>query len=184
MKRPSNQAGFAVIELLLVLILLSILGFTGFYVVHARNSANKTLDTATRTATASTAKPTTKSTASAQADTKQTKYLVVKEWNVKVPLSASTPAVKYTLSADAKYAQLALDTTGDCSTPGAIGEFERVASSDPTAPTGSYVTELDGYSYTLVSPQSACSSNDNTQASATSARMDLVTALKSVTAVE
>jgi hypothetical protein len=109
MKRPSNQAGFAAVELLLVLILFAILGFTGYYVVHARNNANKTLDTA-----ANTAEPSISKTPSKVAND-QTGYLVIKEWSVKLKLADPISDATYHLSSTKAWLSTAkLDKDSAC----------------------------------------------------------------------
>lgn len=45
-KLSRNQSGFSAIEALLILIIILLIGFIGYYVWHARNNADKTLNTA------------------------------------------------------------------------------------------------------------------------------------------
>lgn len=73
-----NQKGFSLIEGLLILIAVTLIAFVGYYVWHAQRSANDTLDTAINSSQKS---PNKVSSDQAQ------KYLVIKEWHARIPLS-------------------------------------------------------------------------------------------------
>ena len=152
-----KQSGFAVVELLLTLILLAIVGFTGYYVWHSQKQTDKTLNT-TDKSSAVTTKP--KTTASAQ------QYLTIKEWGVKIPLSADLAGAYYTtmpsvpgavyLSVDA---YKGTDCAADQTSLGALNRFtatdkdddgNTLLSDSPTA------VKVGTYYYDYLHPQAAC----------------------------
>ena len=86
-----RQSGFALIEGLLIILILAIIGFGGYYVWHTQKQTDKTLDTAAATSQKA-------ASTSAQASTQ--KYLLIKEWGVKVPLTSADQDAYYVIKPD------------------------------------------------------------------------------------
>lgn len=83
MSRPSNQSGFAAVEAVLIIIILIIIGFVGWYVWHSSQKTNSLI-----------------SSSNQQAQSPQpVKYLVVKEWGVRLPYQG-TNTYTYKMGAD------------------------------------------------------------------------------------
>ena len=84
-RKHSNNAGFTVVEALLILIFLAIVGFAGYYVWHGQHN-----DTKDASATKTSGKQaSTNSSSQANDENTQKKYLVIKEWGVKLPVDSS-----------------------------------------------------------------------------------------------
>ncbi len=156
-----NQRGFSPIAILLALILVVLVGFTGYYVYNSqKKDDNKAVTPAPANAAATPSQP------SAQ-DTQ--KYLVIKEWGVKIPLTAEIADANYYynngyvyLSTDSivkKYPECAADKTSLF----AYGRFD-----DPNkqaeAPQGGQTygqaypnaPKVGTFYYTGATPQAAC----------------------------
>ncbi len=63
-----NSKGFSAIEGLLILVIIGLIGFVGWYVLHSKNTANKTYNQAASNTTAT--KPTVKTNTNSTVDTK------------------------------------------------------------------------------------------------------------------
>lgn len=156
-----NQRGFSPIVILLVLILAVLVGFTGYYVYNSQKNDDK----------AAAPTPPVKSTATTnQSNTQDTqKFLVIKEWGVKIPLTAEITDANYSykngyvyLSTDSiakKYPECGADKT----TVFAYGRFDNpnqeadlpqagqtYGQAYPNAP------KVGVYYYTGASPQAEC----------------------------
>lgn len=105
------QKGFGIIPVLLVLILVSLVGLTGYYVYNTQqpkktNDSAVSADTAKQDSSNSAATQAT-TTAAAQTETKPAdtqKYLVIKEWGVKIPLSSGIEDLTYQYTSYSDYA--------------------------------------------------------------------------------
>jgi hypothetical protein len=93
----NNHKGFAVLQIILLLVVVGIIGGTGWYVWHSSSQANKNLDNATN---ASDSAPPIK-TKKISASSIPQKYLDIKEWGVKIPLSADDTNAYYTYDSTA-----------------------------------------------------------------------------------
>jgi flagellar basal body-associated protein FliL len=85
--RRNSNSGFAALEGLLILIIIVIIGGTGYFVWHSKAQTDKSLDKAASTKIIdrhqeSTSSPDTKNAQDTIAD----KYLIVKEWGIKIGL--------------------------------------------------------------------------------------------------
>jgi hypothetical protein len=91
-----QQSGFAVVESLLILVIVAIIGGTGWFVWHSKQQTDKTLSETGNSQSVNPSKktPTTVSTSTSQ------KYLTIKEWSVKVPLTSADPDAYYVINAD------------------------------------------------------------------------------------
>lgn len=114
MQVKRQQNGFAVLELVLILVVLAILGFTGWFVYHSRQAADKTYSNTAKDM------PQTVSTIKTFADCQKSpgskilttypeqcittggkmfsdtlKYLVIKEWGVKFPITNDETELTY-----------------------------------------------------------------------------------------
>ena len=81
-KSKNTETGFSAIEGLLILIIIGIVGFAGWYVYDAHKKANATYNAASQSST---------STAKAASSTAR-KFLVIKEWSVKLTVDSSAVA--------------------------------------------------------------------------------------------
>lgn len=86
-----NQNGFSGLEVLLVLVLVGIVGLTGWYVWHANSRNSKEISTSNNNLTPS--------NTNKQVRTKsEQKYLDIKEFGIKLPLSANITDAYYVIS--------------------------------------------------------------------------------------
>jgi hypothetical protein len=95
MKKYSNQSGFAVLEIILIFVILGIVGFTGWYVWNSKKNTNKTYDSSSAASQAKAAS--SKKSSNAKPAPPPQQYLVIKEWGVKIPLSASITGAYYVI---------------------------------------------------------------------------------------
>jgi hypothetical protein len=86
-RRSSNQSGFGLVELSIIMVAVVVIGFGGF-LAYQREHKNTATDIATNSAHISPKQITTNSA-------RATKYLVIKEWNVEVPLSPTISDAYY-----------------------------------------------------------------------------------------
>ena len=84
MKQREHQSGFSTTVVLLAVLVVAVLAVTGL-VVYQRNKPSRTKTSATTSPTQTTAQP--QSTATTQTQQTATRYLTIKEWGVKMPLS-------------------------------------------------------------------------------------------------
>jgi hypothetical protein len=82
-----NQKGFSAVEGLLIAVIVCMLGGVGWYVWHSQQQADKAYS---QTANSSVALKKASST-----NTSAAKYLVIKEWGVKLPLSSDDVGANY-----------------------------------------------------------------------------------------
>ena len=136
MKVTKDSQGFAALEAILVIIILAIVGFTGWFVVHSQKATDKTLAS---TGNSSTPKAAPKTTTVTSKDTQ--KYLEIKEWGIKFPLSSAIETAVYSSgqfssgpsSATGGSAKLGLTSLGsDCgdSSGAPLGEYVEFTQSD------------------------------------------------------
>lgn len=174
MTTVKNNNGFGAIEALLILVVVGIVGFTGWFVYHSKQVADKTL---AQTGNSSTVqlpkKPATKTPAPVTAA--PTKYLVIKEWGVKIPLTKGIADAVYAIrvfnggqSADLSTSSLtALDRAcGVGGTPPG-GIARQTAAAHAANQTKNdlvfypvYSNKLGNYYYQYSHAQSACSNNN------------------------
>jgi uncharacterized protein (UPF0333 family) len=157
-----RQSGFTPVAVLLVLILVTLVGATGYYVYNTQQN-NK--DDTKLTAANPAATPAPPSTTNAQ------KYLVIKEWGVKVPLTNEIEDATYyyksgdggsavyvsTKSITAKYPNCAADKTtiyayGRYDNPKEMNELagQTMEQVNPGAP------KVGNYYYYAMHPQAYC----------------------------
>lgn len=173
-----NQKGFSAVIVLLGLLLVVAVGFTGYFVWNTQNSKK---DTAAEVAPATATKPETKQETPAPAKEEQ-KYLVIKEWGVKIPVSGEISDLSYiynksedtvTLKTE-KLSEQQKQLTGLNSVDelGGIGLLSRnnrsynlelgsaIQNDGPFI--GYYIGSTGGYSYVLLPPsQSSCPEGGN-----------------------
>ena len=82
-----NQKGFGLVEGLLILIAVTLIGFVGYYIYHTQKQADKNL---TIPSTSNTVSNKTSSSSKAQEN-----YLTIKEWGVRIALSATSEGAYY-----------------------------------------------------------------------------------------
>ena len=92
----NKQKGFSAVILLLSLVLIVAVGFTGYYVWNTQNNKE---DNKAEVAPATTTKQETKQDAPSPVKEEQ-KYLVIKEWGVKIPLSEKITDLTYRFNAN------------------------------------------------------------------------------------
>src|SRR5947207_15334609 len=94
MRQREHQSGFSTIKIVLIAFVIAVVGVTGFVLYQRQKpgSANSSAATS-QTQTAAQSQNTT-STQPAQATTQ---YLTIKEWGVKLPLSANIKEAYYTM---------------------------------------------------------------------------------------
>lgn len=159
-----TQSGFALVESLLIILILVIIGFGGYYVWHSQKQTNKTLDTAATTSQ--------KAASAAASNTSSQKYLTIKEWGVKVPLTDADSDAYYLIKSDLpNVAYLSLEKykntecSADNTTLAAYFRFTK----DETDPLGgqTYFSErpdsvkIGSYYYSVNHPQAACSTTSS-----------------------
>jgi hypothetical protein len=172
--KKTNQSGFTPVAILLVLILVTIVGFAGYYVYKTQqNKKDDTKPTAADPA----------STPTAPSTTNTQKYLVIKEWGVKVPLTTPIADATYlykafdgggssvylsTKSIASKYPECAANKTtlfayGRFDNPNALNDFgnQSIGADYPNAP------KVGTYYYYGVHPQAPCFYNASVETSNT-----------------
>jgi hypothetical protein len=77
-----NENGFSVVEALLIVIIVGMLGGVGYYVWHSQAQVDKTYSQTANSSVAPKSKTSTKLN-----PTDNTKYLVIKEWNIKTKIT-------------------------------------------------------------------------------------------------
>ena len=80
-----HQKGFSAIIVLLILILIAVIGFTGYYVWDTQKSKNKQTTQNAQTNTESPNVVNSQEQTEVAKPTDAQKYLVIKEWGVKIP---------------------------------------------------------------------------------------------------
>jgi len=158
-----NQSGFALIEGLLIILIIAIIGFGGYYVWHTQKQTDKTLDTAAATS---------QKAASTAAQAPAQKYLTIKEWGVKIPLTAPDQDAYYVIKTDrpdTAYLSLKKYQNTECSADNtSIGAYFRftkdqtddlngstLISENPDAP------RVGNYYFGSVHSQAACSTTSD-----------------------
>ncbi|MEO7364128.1 MAG: hypothetical protein ABIV43_01320 [Candidatus Saccharimonadales bacterium] len=176
-----NQKGFGTIELLLVSIMILLVGFIGFYVYNTQKSTDK-LNQAATTNVPNAKKSATDSSSISQ-PTPAADYLTIKQWGVRMKLSAAIKDAIYILGHDGSQTDVfaGLSTSSltqlepycgpDKTSVGALvrqttAEHNTNASSSEAGSITNPVYDLqvgDHY-YAYIHAQSACYSNDTSQA--------------------
>lgn len=100
-----NQKGFAAIEAILIVIILAIIGGTGYYVYQANNKATNTQNNA--------------HTDAESAVTHKTKYVTLKEWDVRAPYSGKLH-LSYTIKSEAGGVTFAAFTSSELTDQGGL----------------------------------------------------------------
>lgn len=162
-----NQTGFAPLEALLILVIVGVVGGIGWYAIHTKHQTDKILSQADQISKSTPVKST-----AVDKNTSPLKYLVIKEWGVRIPYSGSDT---YTYIYDANTPTIIdvisknLSDKFGCTEFGA-GEIGKATGSDPSAPdensepVAQYDKENPGrfvhignYYYSFVHDQAACS---------------------------
>jgi hypothetical protein len=212
MKFTKNQQGFSAIEAILILVIIGILGFAGWFVYNAQQSTDKTLSDANKSNAATPASKTSNVATFAECkaatgsviqttypeicvtkggqrftDPSQSldqKYLVIKEWNIKIPLSTAIDDGYYVFKDNYAYLSLkSLASTGCAADATTTGAINRVAvSSEEGSRVASVSGKVGNYYYYVQPPQAMCSEDSSTQAKADQARQAYMQAIKSVVA--
>ncbi len=165
----NKQKGFGLVPVLLVL-LVSVIGFAGYYVWNAQHEKkeNTVQQTAQKQVSSNNTKPVE---APKTADTQ--KYLVIKEWGVKIPLTSGIEDAGYTTNPNGPaeteqsvwiYKKAYVDISSSCDKLSNITRF-----SNPSAKTDWYGDistlgeryknisyKIGNYYYAPVGPQSPC----------------------------
>ena len=199
MPQKTNQTGFAAVEAVLIVVILAILGGTGWFVWHSKqatdasltNTANSQPGIAKKPAAPTSTKPVS-STATAQ------KYLVIKEWGVRMKLTDNLKDAYYVIKPDtSSSAFLSLQSltavAPECAPDKiSVGVLFRQTTaehdttvSEQTAPYGD--VRIGNYYYGYVGAQAGCFDSSNTAAenlfNSLQPRSGFATAEKSLEAV-
>lgn len=217
--KKSNQSGFAAVEALLIVVILAIVGGTGYFVWHAKQNTDKSLTDTASSQPAIQKKTTAKVTdfASCKAasgskmletypeqcvtkdgktftDTSASsqKYLVIKEWGVKLPLTATIDSAYYVFKNDYVYLSTSTFKGTQCDADGVSeGVLSRFTPNQTDPDTGStyqaegataQATKVGAYYYSYRGPQAACADDSATQDKADSIRQGFVAAAKKLQA--
>lgn len=159
--KEHNQNGFGLVPAFLILIIVGLIGFTGWYVLNSKNQTDKTLSEASSSASAASASQ---------------KYLVIKEWGVKVKIDSSLGQLSYTIGGNNYNLHFKSDlekklpsSTSDCITIAGSEGIGRESSGMLTYPDGSHMTDevaasipalkhIGNYFYRRIYPQTSCES--------------------------
>lgn len=90
-----NQSGFAVVEIVVAVVILALIGGVGYYVYHSNQQTDKKLDNLSSNLQKNPATSPTKPDNSVASTQPKQKYLVIKQWGVELPLSASISDAYY-----------------------------------------------------------------------------------------
>ncbi len=168
-----NQAGFGVVEGLLVLVVAGIIGFTGWYVLQSKSKTNNALDNAAN----SQANPDKKTAApvATQAQS-EVKYLEVPEYGVRFKLSHDIADAYYQVNpeptAGISLRVHSLDSEPECKTGRtSVAGLIKVAKDEvnPLADNKKYSEVMKGaiigdYFYYIGNAQYSCVQDPNNQA--------------------
>lgn len=94
--KKHNEKGMSAIEGLLIIVLVAIIGFVGWYVWHSKQNADNSLKQASKSSSSQAA-----TIKKGPTQTKQ-RYLDIKEWGIKLPLSASIEDAYYVVSTNSE----------------------------------------------------------------------------------
>lgn len=175
-----NQTGFSAVVILLVLLLLTAVSITGYFVYSAQNKETSKVTVAPESSKDSTAPavaPESSKDSTAPATQQDTqKYLVIKEWGVKIPLTDEIRDAYYvyekneggdgvflsTRAIAAKYSDCGAENTslfsyGRFTNPNKYDELtgKKLSELYPNAP------KIAGYYYEGTPPQAGCAFSDN-----------------------
>jgi type II secretory pathway pseudopilin PulG len=154
--KKTQQSGFTPVVILLVLILVAVVGFAGYYVYNTQQ--NKKDDTKAAVANQTT-------TPAAQTTTDTQKYLVIKEWGVKIPVAAPIDDAYYVVKGDNVYFSTTAitnkysDCAADKTTLYALGRYSdpnQEAFNGTMAQAYPNSIKIGNYWYYGVHPQSPC----------------------------
>ncbi|MDQ5958793.1 MAG: hypothetical protein QG562_612, partial [Patescibacteria group bacterium] len=177
--------GFSAVIVLLILILIAVIGFTGYYVWNTQKSKNKqtTQNGQTNIETSEAANSQEQTEAAKPADTQ--KYLVIKEWGVKIPIDTSQGGglvytiidhyiddVNSPLPTGQENALLSskdiIATTPICNNMYLITRSDKELSTDGPSPSV-LLAKIGNFYYYGIPSQSYCGSNNQTEEQITKA---------------
>lgn len=133
MKSGKSTHGFATVEAVLIIIVLGIVGFTGWFVYHSKQIADKTLSSDPGSSVTFPKKAATTQTPSQTTDTQ--KYLDIKEWAFRIPLSST---IESTVYSSGQYSTGTSSATGGSIKLGLVS-LGSDCSNSSKAPLGEYV---------------------------------------------
>jgi hypothetical protein len=186
MRRQEHQSGFSTTVVLLLILAVTALATTGF-VVYQHHRSNSAKTSAATSQTQTTAQPSSAATTQPAATT--TKYLTIKEWGVRLPLSDTIKTAYYNTAKGSSNGKggvpssvwlgLASLSSSSCNPGnndaggrGAIGAMLRVLPTDTDPVSGKLLTQeypngatVGGYYYTYQSwlKNSPCASQSTLQ---------------------
>ena len=188
-----NQKGFTPVMGLLIVAIVAIIGFAGWYVYISVSNTKKTMNS-TVDSVPTPQKPTKKS--SAPTNNSQTKYLVITEWGVKIPLNSGISDAVYSgysiegsqilndegeiIFAISK--KTFLDISGSCNEAGGLlsrykNPSTQIKGFEQTYQQryGNSAIKIGDFYYYLVGPQSACGIRVNNNANPSFAQQTAAT---------
>ena len=186
MRRILNQKGFSAIEVAVFVIVMGLVGGTGAYVVNANNNAKQ--DSAE--VTTKIAKTEVQKKPETVVDTNE--YLIMKEWNIKLPLTDEIKSADYRYTKDIIYLGVS-NLGGYCSAhadeAGGMGGIIRYKAGETNPTTGNkYESEstsdvkLGSYYYRYIHSQAACTEDEALNAKELAANSALVEQMKKLEA--
>lgn len=166
--KQSRQAGFTVVEVLLVLVFLAIIGFTGYYVWHAQKNTDKTLSDTGNSQTAKSTKG--KSTTTSN---NATVYMDIKEWGVKMPLTGDIKDAYYSMPSGSDFVTLSVESLKSTTCAAdkiSLGGIERFTADTKDGESGATMlsehpdaVKVGMYYYTFEHTQAACGPDQATE---------------------
>lgn len=184
-------------EGLLILVIIILLFGTGWYIWHSKNQTNKSLDEAASNSSTvvKQTKKASSSPSSAQSLTQSTpstsqKYLTLKEWGLKMPLTSNISDAYYSYKNGYMYLSLQSMSSTSCSADATtLGVVSRFTSDEKDPQTDElYAKEFPNaanvgqYYYYYTHPQAACSDDQALQDKANTAMTALKAAVDKIQA--
>lgn len=158
-KLNSNQKGFSVVEVILVIVIVGLLAVVGWFVYNRSNDKGPSSVTNTQTSATTPSNTTTK--------TDLSKYLVIKEWAVKIPLNSDVAGLTYTIGSNnvATFRTNALDDASmeNCGGSNSIAVARGKATDIPPNETDSTESNFKDYYEAAIKNDDSPNSTTNTR---------------------
>lgn len=182
-KLIKNQAGFGAVGIILIVLVIGVIGVTGWYVWRSIDKGSTENNSANRDGN-------THDQVDPLPDpTEGGRYLVIREWSIRIPLTDELKGGTYIIEDDdtaSLHLELMADKANDCSSQVVIKRYsnEGLANSDLAESVKESIKQDWSYSegkyYVAIGSQAACSQDQTIQVQADMIRREWVRAVKEI----